>query len=90
MEPQYGKPWIVFDRDRVVHFDQIIETARQEGSMLAGQILALRFGLMLTLEECMAIRILSHAVTSFPILLKRKPDRNIKSPVTQIYTMLNW
>ncbi len=31
MEPQYGEPWIVFDRDQVVHFDQIIETARQEG-----------------------------------------------------------
>lgn len=31
MEPQYGEPWIVFDRDRVVHFDQIIETAKQEG-----------------------------------------------------------
>lgn len=31
MEPQYGEPWIVFDRDRVVHFDQIIETAKREG-----------------------------------------------------------
>ena len=31
MEPQYGEPWIVFDRDRVIHFDQIIENAKQEG-----------------------------------------------------------
>ena len=31
LEPQYGEPWIVFDRDRVVHFDQIIEKAEQEG-----------------------------------------------------------
>ena len=25
MDPQYGEPWIVFDRDRVVRFDQIIK-----------------------------------------------------------------
>lgn len=30
LEPQYAEPWIVFDRDRVMRFDQIIETARQE------------------------------------------------------------
>lgn len=31
MEPQYGEPWIVFDRDRVENFDEIIETAEREG-----------------------------------------------------------
>lgn len=31
LEPQYGQPWIVFDRDRVVNFDEIIEQAKQEG-----------------------------------------------------------
>ncbi len=31
MEPQYGEPWIIFDRDQVVNFDQIIETAKKEG-----------------------------------------------------------
>lgn len=31
MEPQYGEPWIVFDRDRVTHFDQIIRDALQAG-----------------------------------------------------------
>lgn len=25
LEPQYGKPWIVFGRDQVIRFDQIIE-----------------------------------------------------------------
>ncbi len=33
MEPQYGEPWIVFDRDRVVHFNQIIEIANRKGLM---------------------------------------------------------
>lgn len=31
LEPQYGQPWIVFDRDRVVRFDQIIAEANREG-----------------------------------------------------------
>ena len=31
LEPQYGEPWIVFDRDRVVRFDEIIKQARREG-----------------------------------------------------------
>ena len=31
LEPQYGKPWIVFDRDEVVKFDEIIEEAHNEG-----------------------------------------------------------
>lgn len=31
LEPQYGQPWIVFDRDRVVHFNEIILQARREG-----------------------------------------------------------
>lgn len=31
LEPQYGEPWIVFDRDKVVSFDDIINKAQQEG-----------------------------------------------------------
>lgn len=31
LEPQYGEPWIVFDRDRVTCFDEIIQRARKEG-----------------------------------------------------------
>ena len=30
LEPQYGEPWIVFDRDRVTRFDEIIQRARKE------------------------------------------------------------
>ena len=30
MVPQYGQPWIVFDRDRVVNFDGIIAEARRK------------------------------------------------------------
>ena len=31
LEPQYGLPWIVFDRDRVTNFDEIISKAQKEG-----------------------------------------------------------
>lgn len=31
LEPQYGEPWIVFDRDKVVKFDQIIADAERAG-----------------------------------------------------------
>ncbi len=30
LEPQYGQPWIVFDRDRVTNFDEIIAQAHKE------------------------------------------------------------
>lgn len=31
LNPQYGQPWIVFDRDQIENFDNIIEQAQQEG-----------------------------------------------------------
>lgn len=31
LEPQYGQPWIVFDRDRVTNFDEIVAKAQKEG-----------------------------------------------------------
>lgn len=30
-QPQYGEPWIVFDRDKVLEFDKIIEQAKNNG-----------------------------------------------------------
>lgn len=31
LHPQYGEPWIVFDRDQVKNFDQIVATALEKG-----------------------------------------------------------
>lgn len=31
LQPQYGEPWIVFDRDQVKNFDQIISLAKEKG-----------------------------------------------------------
>lgn len=38
LQPQYGEPWIVFDRDQVKDFDKIIATALEKISVLAGLI----------------------------------------------------
>jgi len=34
MLPQYSEPWIIFDRDKVPHFDKIIKKAQAEGIMV--------------------------------------------------------
>lgn len=31
LHPQYGEPWIVFDRDQIQNFDEIIEEAERKG-----------------------------------------------------------
>lgn len=31
LEPQYGQPWIIFDRDKVMNFDEIITKAQKDG-----------------------------------------------------------
>lgn len=31
LSPQYREPWIVFDRDQVMNFDEIIESAKSKG-----------------------------------------------------------
>ncbi len=31
LHPQFGEPWIIFDRDQVPNFDAIITTAQQQG-----------------------------------------------------------
>lgn len=31
LQPQYGEPWIIFDRDQVKEFNQIISTAKVKG-----------------------------------------------------------
>lgn len=31
LQPQYGEPWIIFDRDQIVNFDSIIQQAKDAG-----------------------------------------------------------
>ncbi len=31
LQPQYGEPWIIFDRDQVQNFDEIIQEAERKG-----------------------------------------------------------
>lgn len=43
-DAQYRIPWIVFDRDQVVDFDQIVTRAKRQVFMRGGQIHALKYG----------------------------------------------
>lgn len=43
-DAQYRIPWIVFDRDQVVDFDQIVKRAEKAGIYAGGQIHALKYG----------------------------------------------
>lgn len=89
MEPQYGEPWIVFDRDRVVHFDQIIETAKQEGVNVGWSNPCIEiwfdayFGRMHSYQDSVT------CCREFANTFEKKTGQEYKKSSNQIYTMLN-
>lgn len=89
MEPQYGEPWIVFDRDRVVCFDQIIENAKQEGVHAGWSNPCIEiwfdayFGRMHGYQDSVT------CCREFANTFKKKTGQEYKKSSSQIYTMLN-
>lgn len=89
MEPQYGEPWIVFDRDRVVRFDQIIETAKQEGVNVGWSNPCIEiwfdtyFGRMHSYQDSVI------CCREFANTFEKKTGQEYKKSSAQIYTMLN-
>lgn len=51
-EAQYRIPWIVFDRDQVIGFDEIISEAEKKVYKQDGRIHVLKYGCMLILVQC--------------------------------------
>lgn len=49
---EYRIPWIVFDRDQVQGFDEIIAKAEREGIQVDGQIRVLKYRCMHILVPC--------------------------------------
>lgn len=76
-DPQYRIPWIVFDRDQVTRFDNIIVDAKKEEYMLGGLILALKFGCMVILGKFLKWLIHKNVVGSLVKNTSRKQDKNI-------------
>lgn len=89
MEPQYGEPWIIFDRDRVVRFDQIIETAKQEGVNVGWSNPCIEiwfdayFGRMHSYQDSVT------CCREFANTFEKKTGQKYKKSSNQIYTMLN-
>lgn len=89
MEPQYGEPWIVFDRDRVVRFDQIIETAKQEGVHVGWSNPCIEiwfdayFGSMHSYQDSVT------CCREFANTFEKRTGQEYKKSSNQIYTLLN-
>ncbi len=89
MEPQYGEPWIVFDRDRVTGFDQIIENAEREGIRVGWSNPCIEiwfdayFGKMRNSQDSV------HCCREFANVFLKKSGQEYKKSNRQIYAMLN-
>lgn len=89
MEPQYGEPWIVFDRDQVVHFDQIVETAKQKGVNVGWSNPCIEiwfdayFGRMHGYQDSVT------CCREFSNTFEKKTGQEYKKSNNQIYTLLN-
>lgn len=76
-ESQYRIPWIVFDRDQVKDFDEIIRTAEKIVSIPDGRIHVLKSGCIHILERCLPSGNPIHDVIVLQRNLRRLQDRNI-------------
>ena len=89
LEPQYGQPWIVFDRDRVVTFDEIIEQAKREGVNVGWSNPCIEiwfdayFGRMHSYSDSII------CCRKFGETFKQKTGQEYHKDNTQIYAVLN-
>lgn len=88
LEPQYAEPWIVFDRDRVKGFDQIIETAKREEVCVGWSNpcieiwFAVYFGKMSSYPDSVA------CCRGFADAFERKTGQEYRKSNNQIYAIL--
>lgn len=89
LEPQYGEPWIVFDRDRVVHFDEIIKQAEHEGVHVGWSNPCIEiwfdayFGKMHAYQDSVT------CCREFATTFERKTGQEYQKSNRQIYALLN-
>ena len=89
LEPQFGQPWIIFDRDQVVNFDKIIEQAQKEGVSVGWSNPCIEiwfdayFGKMHTYNDSVI------CCRKFGETFKRKTGQEYHKDSRQIYAMLN-
>ena len=89
LEPQYGQPWIVFDRDRVVNFDEIIAKAQKEGIRVGWSNPCIEiwfdayFGKMHSYNDSVV------CCRKFAEIFEQRTGQEYRKNNTQIYAMLN-
>lgn len=89
MEPQYGEPWIVFDHDQVVHFNQMIENAKQEAINVGWSNPCIEiwfdayFGRMHSYQDS------TTCCREFAHTFEKKTGQEYKKSSNQIYNLLN-
>lgn len=76
-DAQYRIPWIVFDRDQVQGFDEIIKEAEDKGIQVGWSNPCLKYGCMLTLVLCRQSKILGLVVQILDECMKPRLGRNI-------------
>lgn len=89
MEPQYGESWIVFDRDRVTHFDEIIKNAKQEGVNAGWSNPCIEIWFDAYFGEMHSYQDSVTCCREFANTFKKKTGQEYKKSSSKIYTMLN-
>lgn len=89
LEPQYGQPWIVFDRDQVVNFDEIIEQAQKEGVSVGWSNPCIEIWFDAYFGKMHAYNDSVICCRKFGETFKRKTGQEYHKDNRQIYAMLN-
>ena len=88
IDPQYRQCWIVFDRDQVVHFDEIIAAAESRGIQVGWSNPCIEiwfgayFGKMLAVQDSVS------CCQKFAELFEKKSGQRYRKDHPQIYALL--
>lgn len=89
VDPQYRQCWIVFDRDQVVRFDEIISAAESRGIQVGWSNPCIEiwfgayFGKMLAVQDSVS------CCQKFAELFEKKSGQRYRKDHPQIYALLN-
>ena len=87
-DPQYRIPWIVFDRDRVVDFDEIIDIAKKEGINVGWSNPCFEIWLYAYFGQMPNIKESSSCCTEFARIYERKTGQKYEKSNEHLYQKL--
>lgn len=88
-EPQYRMPWIVLDRDQVVNFDGIVETAEREGISVGWSNPCIEIWFEAYFGKMGSAQDSTNCVNHFSTVFKSKTGLEYKKEMRDIYALLN-